>query len=424
MSKKLLHPPKGFRDFLPEEATKRRFVIEKMTKVFERFGFDPLETPALEYARILEGKYGEEERLIFKFQDRGGRDLALRYDQTVPLARVVAQYSNKLPTPFKRYQIQPAWRAEKPQAGRYREFMHCDFDIVGSSSPLADAEVIAIVNQVLQNLGFKKYLISFNDRRVLSDTIKKAGLKKELELPAIRILDKLEKLGEEEVIKKLEKQGAAKTKLENLMMLLGRRPFLPGKKKPEISLETIDAITNKLNSFSVPKNKVLYSPTLARGLDYYTGMIIEAAVEGYEAGSVGGGGRYDNLIGIFAGKKIPAVGFAFGLDRLIEAMDKLELFDQLKTSTKVLVTIFNQGLEDVSASLASELREQGINTELYLDPTDKLTKQVKYADKKQIPKVIILGPEEIENGTVSVKTLSSGDQQTIPLEQLPQFLQS
>jgi histidyl-tRNA synthetase len=420
MSKKTIRtkPPKGFRDFLPEEAVKRNFVIEKMISILEKFGFDPLETPALEYAKVLKGKYGEEERLIFKFQDRGGRELALRFDQTVPLARLMAQYKSKLTFPFKRYQIQPNWRAEKPQAGRFREFVQCDFDIVGTSSPLADAEIIAIVNAILETLGFKKYLILFNNRQVLTEMIKKSGIKGELELPTIRVLDKLEKIGEAEVISKLEKVGVPTTKIETLMQLLGRRPILPRKKKKEISLEPIDTITKNLKNFNVPRKRVLYTPTLARGLDYYTAMIIEAVIEGYEAGSVGGGGRYDNLIGQFSGKKIPAVGFSFGLDRLIEAMEVLNLFPAKKSASLVLVTVFNQELADVSAKLASELRNQGINSELYLDPTKKLDKQIKYADKKSIPYVLILGPDEVQNGTVTLKNMRTTLQESLPLSEL------
>lgn len=420
----ILQPPKGFRDFLPEEATKRRFVLERMIEVFQRFGFEPLETPALEYASVLEGKYGEEERLIFKFEDRGGRKLALRFDQTVPLARVIAQHGSKLPATFKRFQIQANWRAEKPQAGRFREFTQCDFDIIGTSSPLADTEIIAVTNAILENLGFKKYLILFNDRRVLSEMIKVSGINKDLELPTIRLLDKLEKLGEEEIIKELEKLSVAKTKIENLMQLLGRRPILPKKKKIEISLESIDAITINLKNFMIPQKRVLYTPTLARGLDYYTGMIIEAVIEGYEVGSVGGGGRYDNLIGTFANKKIPAVGFSFGLDRIIEAMNILNLFSDTVTATKVLVTVFSEELTDISANLTSELRQQGINSELFLNPSEKLNKQIKYADKKSIPFVVILGPDEVENAVATVKNLKTGQQETIPLDELPQFLQS
>ncbi len=421
--KTLLQPPKGFRDFLPQEAMKRGYVISAMIRTFELFGFQPLETPALEYASVLEGKYGEEEKLIFKFEDRGKRELALRFDQTIPTARVVAQYADQLPTPFKRYQIQPAWRAEKPQAGRFREFLQCDADIIGTDSPLADAEILALADKVLQVLGVKKYLILFNDRRVLSRMIKSSGIKAELELPIIRILDKLEKVGEEAVLTELENIGVASTKIEQLMTLLGKRPVLPGKKIQEVSLEEIESITRELKKFGVSSKKVLYTPTLARGLDYYTGLIFEVTINGYEVGSVCGGGRYDNLIGMYAGKSIPAVGFAFGIDRMIEALDLLNLFPVSKTQTKVLVTIFNQELANTSASLTTELRNQQINAELYLNPFEKLDKQIKYADKKSIPFVVIIGPDEAENNQVTIKNLDTEIQETIPQDQLLSRLQ-
>src|SRR3989344_962361 len=425
MAKKtaLLQPPKGFRDFLPQEASRRRQVLEKMIGVFERFAFEPLETPTLEYASVLEGKYGEEERLIFSFEDRGGRRLALRFDQTVPLARVIAQHSNELPMPFKRYQIQANWRAEKPQAGRFREFVQCDFDIIGTPSPLADAEILAVTNAVLSELGFKKFFILYNDRRVLTDMIKKCGIAKEQEEATIRILDKLEKIDEPSVIEELEKAGIAKTKIEALMSFIGRRPLLPGQKKSDISLDPINEVTSLLKSVAVPRTRVMYTPTLARGLNYYTGMIMEVAIDGYEAGSVGGGGRYDGLLGMFSGQSIPAVGFSFGLDRLIEAMQTLELFPPAQSGTRVLVTIFNEKLSAKSAEVANLLRDHGINTSLYLNPTEKLDKQIKYADKKSIPVVVIVGPQEAQSGSATVKYLKTGMQETVPLADLPQLLQ-
>jgi len=393
-----------------------------MTAVLERFGYDPLETPALEYTSILEGKYGQDEHLIFKFQDRGGREVALRYDQTVPLARVVAQHGLKLPMPFKRYQLQPAWRAEKPQAGRYREFLQCDFDIVGLSSPIADAEIIAVVDAILTNLGFTKFLILLNDRRVLESAIRESGITTSMTAPVTRVLDTLEKVGEEKVIAELTDKGIPQTKIETLMGLLGRRPLLPKKKQSDLSLEPIDAVMNHLKDFNVPQKHVFYTPTLARGLDYYTGMIIEATIEGYEVGSVGGGGRYDKLIGIFSGKQIPAVGFAFGIERLIEAMGKANLLPKETTTSRVLVTIFNENLIAPSTELANELRSLGINTEIYLDPKENLAHQIKYADKKGIPVVVIIGPDEAANGTVTVKDLRSGIQETISRSDLPHRL--
>lgn len=414
--------PKGFRDALPKEAMERSLITDKMAGVFRRFGFIPLETPAVEYASLLEGKYGEEERLIFKFEDRGGRMLALRFDQTVPLARVMAQYPGKLPEPFRRYQIQPNWRAEKPQAGRYREFTQCDFDIVGSGSPLADAEVVAVVVSVLEELGFRKYHLLFNDRRVLTEMIAKSGIKKDLEAPTVRILDKLEKIGEEEAVSELVGAGIAPTKIEVLMQLLGRRPVLPKSKIAEISLDSIDEITNNLKYFGVPRTKVLYTPTLARGLDYYTGMILEVVIEGYERGSVGGGGRYDGLLGMFSGKPAPAVGFSFGLERVHEAMQNLHLLPEKSQTTKVLVTVFGKELAGASIRVASLLRRSGINTELRLTTSEKLDKQVRYADKQGIPFIVIIGPDESKADSVTLKNLNSGQQDLVPLDALPERL--
>lgn len=423
-SKKIsLQPPKGFRDFLPEEAQKRQYVYKKMIEVLNKYGFEPMETPALEYASVLEGKYGEEEKMIFKFEDRGGRKLALRFDQTVPMARYISRFQHDITFPFKRYQIQTAWRAEKPQAGRYREFTQCDADIIGVQSSLADAETIAVFSGILQNLGFKNYYIHFNNRKVLFKIIRASEIKKDLDLTVIRILDKIDKLGEEKTIEELKKAGIARTKVENLMQLLGKRPLLPKKRKGEVNLEEIEEITSHFESFNIPKKKVIFSPTLARGLDYYTGLIFEALIEGYEAGSVGGGGRYDNLLKIFSGKKIPAVGFAFGIDRVIEAMMQYQLFPEFITSTKVLVTIFNPEFIEYSTKLVTELRKQGIIAELYLKPLDKLAKQVKFADKKVIPYVIILGPDERENNLVTLKTLKTGKQETIPLEKAIETIQ-
>lgn len=420
MAKKasLIQPPKGFRDYLPAEASQRRFVIERMIEILTRYGYQPLETPALEYAATLEGKYGEAEKLIFKFEDRGGREVALPYDLTVPLARVIAQHGQQLPTPFKRYQIQRSWRAEKPQAGRFREFTQCDFDVVGTSSTIADAEVIAVVNDILESLGFNKFHILFNDRRVLTQMIRESGVKKD-QVPAVtRILDKLEKFGEELVIVELTDAGIAKTKIESLMRLLGKRSLLPGEKRQEISLDPIDSVTRNLTLFNIPRKRVLYTPTLSRGLDYYTGMILEATVVGYEAGSVGGGGRYDNLIGIFSGKKIPAVGFSFGLERLIEAMDSQPASPVRPPRTQVLVTVMNEGLKLPSARLASTLRQQGIDAELYLDTSVKLDRQIRYAVRKGIHFVALLGPDELDSGSVTVKTLKTGEQETLPRDDL------
>ena len=386
---------KGFRDFLPLEAKKRQFVIDTLKKVFESYGFEPLETPALEYEEILMGKYGEDgDKLMYRFEDNGKRKVALRYDQTVPLARVVTRYQNELPMPFKRYQIQNVWRADNTQKGRYREFLQCDADIVGASSPLSDAETITAAVRSLEKLGFKNFKVLINDRKLLLNISTKA----------LTILDKLDKIGEENVRKELKEAGEPENLIDQA------RAF-----KASVNLTEIK---DKASKLGVSENLIEFKPTLVRGLNYYTGIIYEIEIEGYSAGSVCGGGRYDNLIGMFAGKQIPAVGFAFGFDRLMEAMEELKLFPTNLTTTRVLVTVFSKDLKDKSFEIAQMLRNKNINTEIWLDDDTKMEKQLKYADKKQIPYVVIIGPDEAKNDTVTVKNLATREQKTIPLGQL------
>ena len=385
---------KGFRDFLPIEARKRQYVIDTLKKVFESYGFEPLETPSLEYEEILLGKYGDEgDKLMYRFEDNGKRRVALRYDQTVPLARVVAQYQNELPMPFKRYQIQNVWRAENTQKGRYREFLQCDADIVGSSSPLSDVETIIVAAKSLEKLGFKNYKLRVGDRKLFQG----------IPQAAVTVIDKLKKIGEAKVITELKTKG-----------LDGKIFDKVKKSKPNADIEIILGILQEMGV----ADKVYFDPTLARGLDYYTGMIFEIEIEGYSAGSVCGGGRYDNLIGMFSGKNIPAVGFAFGFDRLIEAMEMLNLFPKDLQTTKVLVTVFSEELADNSMQVADELRSKGINTEIYLNAQDKMEKQLKYADRKQIPYVLIIGPDEAKNNTVTLKNLKTRKQATLKQKDL------
>lgn len=379
---------KGFRDFLPKEARKRQYVIDTLKKVFESYGFEPLETPALEYEEVLLGKYGEEgDKLMYRFEDNGKRRVALRYDQTVPLARVVAQYGNKLPMPFKRYQIQNVFRAENTQKGRYREFLQCDIDTVGANSSLADAEVIAVAAKSLEALGFTNYKILINDRSNFE------GISKQ----DIIALDKLKKIGKEEVSKLLSD------------------PSILDRIQTKQPTENIAIILSLLPKLGVEPLKCEFSPTLARGLDYYTSLIFEIEIEGYAAGSVCGGGRYDDLIGMFAGRNIPAVGFAFGFDRVMEAMEELNLFPQELTGTKVLVTVFSKELAKKSMEICSQLRSNNINCELYLDENAKLEKQLKYADQKQIPYVLVIGPEEAEKDVINLKDMKTREQKTLSI---------
>lgn len=411
---------KGFRDFLPIEARKRQYAINILKKVFESYGFEPLETPALEYEEILLGKYGEEsDKLMYRFEDNGKRKVALRYDQTVPLARVVSQYAprgaagqNELPMPFKRYQIQNVWRAENTQKGRFREFLQCDIDTVGTSSSLADAEIIEILITSFKTLGFKNIKILINDRENLKFKTNGIALAQDKNILAVRSVDKLKKIGKEGVLKELEGNGFTKQEAEEILKSIEQnRPT------PQLS-----KVFSLLKQLGISDANYEFSPTLARGLDYYTGLIFEAEAEECTTGSLGGGGRYDNLIGLFSGKEIPAVGFGFGFDRIIEAMGELNLFPADLQTTKVLVTVFSPELLNKSIEVCNTLYKNNINQELYVDPDAKIEKQLKYADKKQIPYVAIIGPDEAKNDTVTLRNMKTRKQENLPLSNLPQQL--
>lgn len=401
---------KGFRDFLPAEARKRQYVINTFRKVFESYGFEPLETPVLEYEETLAGKYGEEgEKLMYRFEDQGQRRVAMRYDQTVPTARVVAQYANILPLPFKRYQIQPVWRADKPQKGRYREFIQCDIDTIGVDSPLADAEIVAAIVTAYKALGFKNAKILVNDRAVFQN----------LSIDAIIVIDKLKKIGKEGVWQELVDKKLVGTLEEAkivLQELLDRQPTT-----------RLIEIFKALETFGIDQSNLEFSPTLARGLDYYTGLIFEIEIAEYPVGSVCGGGRYNNLIGMFAGRDIPAVGLAVGFDRTIEAMEALQLFpyDIAESVTQVLVTIFSDEFKEKSLELTSQLRGNNINAEIYLGELknkNPLEKQLKYADAKRIPFVAIIGPEESKKNVVTLRNMLTREQQEYTLNNILSLL--
>ncbi len=392
---------KGFRDFLPGEANARKFVLDKITETFRSFGFEPLETPALEYAEVLRGKYGEEEKLIYEFKTKGGDEVALRYDQTVPLARVMANYPD-LPKPFKRYQIQPVWRGENPQKGRYREFLQCDADVIGSSSPLCDAEILNLVLAIYQNLELD-VTIKINDRNNFEG----------LDNKYVSAIDKLEKIGESEVLAEMIGKGMAENEAKEALQQLQNKPLT----------ENLTQILAFLKQLGVDMNKIKYEPTLARGLDYYTGMIFETVAEG-STGSICSGGRWDKMIGNFSGQNLPAVGFGLGFDRTTEVLQTSGLIPNIISSAKVLITIFSPDLLKESIKIASQLRSANINTELWLDPESKLDKQLKYADQKGIPYIIIIGPDEAEKNLVVLKNLQSKFQETLSLDEVTSKLTS
>lgn len=379
---------KGFRDFLPQDTRKRQFVISKLKEAFELYGFEPLETPTLEYEDILLGKYGEEgDKLMYRFVDNGERNVALRYDQTVPLARVIAQHRNDISFPFKRYQIQNVFRADNTQRGRFREFLQCDIDTVGTDSVQADIEILQLISQAFKSLGFTSFSIFLNDRSIF-DGIPKEG---------IATIDKLKKIGKDGVISELQEKNIDPALFEQV---------------------TLANPTQRLQKILDNTENTIFDPTLARGLDYYTATIIEVEVEGYTAGSVGGGGRYDTLIGMFMNDNVPAVGFAFGFDRIIEAMEEMKLFPDDIGHKTALVTIFDPHHAEYSGKIVQTLRSKGIIAELYLDENAKMDKQLKYADKNNFTYAIIAGPEEIQNNTAVLKNLRARSQETLHTTEL------
>jgi histidyl-tRNA synthetase len=415
---------RGTRDFLPADVRKREYVIGIIKQVYESYGFEPLETPAFENLETLTGKYGEEGgQLMFKILKRGDKlheavgelkkdpntagssqqtvsrlsDLALRYDLTVPLARVVANYRNDLPKFFKRYQIQPVWRADRPARGRYREFYQCDVDAIGSSSVAVEAELISAACGVLGKLGFKDFIVRLNHRQLLSQMVADAGISNETE--ALVALDKLDKIGVDGVRKELIERGIFKTAADKFLALVG------GSSSNE-ELNEIVALCTGL--------PVRIDPTLARGLSYYTGAIIEINVPDL-AGSLAGGGRYDGLIGMFGKEQIPACGLSLGLERILVVMDERNMFPAEVAATSasdVMVTVSSDETLAESLKLANELRQKGLRVTLYPE-ADKFAKQLKYADQIKVPFVCVLGESEITEGTVTIKDMSSGEQKSI-----------
>ncbi len=394
---------KGFRDFLPAEKRARDFVVAKVVETFNQFGFDPMETPTLEYAALLLGKYGDEaDKLVYTFTDRGDRQVGLRYDQTVPTARVLAQYQNELPKYFRRYQIQNVFRADKPQKGRYREFTQCDIDIFGSTSYLADAEILACTYFSYSNVGFPKITLKLNHRQTLITALSPFATDKVSVLSIIQSIDKLDKMPKEAVISELSEKGLGLDQASAALTAIENTP----------SSDNLNQIIQAAIALGVPQESLVISPTLARGLDYYTGMIFEVILPDYASGSCGGGGRYDHLIHDLGGPSIPAVGIAFGFDRMVQAAMDLKLIPEILTGTQVMVSVFDSTTVAQSAKLTLQIRQAGINAELF-PGEGKLDKQFKYADQKHIPLVIVIGPEEIAKNTIVLKNMRTGTQTTV-----------
>ena len=407
---------RGMRDILPNALRQRRQVISTIQGIFESYGFSPLETPAVERIETLMGKYGEEgNQLVFKILARGegGKrgqcDLALRYDLTVPLARVVAM-NPQLNLPFKRYQIQPVWRADRPQKGRFREFYQCDVDVVGTDSRIAEAECIAVVHDSLVALGFESFKIRLNDRRILHAMVENIGaLEKEGEV--LVALDKLDKIGEEGVRTELQKRGLSAAQCDTLFgMLSGEN--IPGS---EDFLSELSQIQEWAYTMGVEAHRLDVDFTLARGLNYYTGPVFETVLTDANIGSVSGGGRYDGLIGMFSKRDVPAVGVSLGLERLITIMDERGMFDATGSDTCVWITVFNADLVSASLLAAESFRSAGISCGVSYKH-NKLAKQFREAHRQGAQWVVVIGPDDQDAGNVQLKNLSTGQQQSISLE--------
>jgi histidyl-tRNA synthetase len=398
---------KGFRDFLPAEKRARDFITQKIIGAVESFGFEPIQTPTLEYSSLLLGRYGQEaDKLVYTFADRGNRQVGLRYDQTVPTARVLAQYQNELPRVFRRYQIQNVFRADKPQKGRYREFTQCDFDIYGTSSPIADAEVIACIYQIFARIGFPNVTFNINDRKSLIELLTPFATAKIGVMSLIQSLDKLDKMPPEAVVAELTEKGLQHSAAVQMMDAV-KQTLIP------LDIANLMELTSNLG---VPTENIKFVPTLARGLDYYTGIIFEMTLPGFSFGSFGGGGRYDNLIKQLGGPSMPAIGVGLGFDRIVEAAMESKLIpDTILNPTQILVTVFDKQTVQTSAQWANKVRESGFLAELFPD-TAKLDKQFKYANHKNIPLVVVIGPEELAKQTVVIKDMRTGTQKAVNAE--------
>lgn len=450
--------PKGTRDFSPEEVVKRSYIFETIKSVFRKYGYQEIQTPTMENLETLTGKYGEEgDKLIFKVLNSGDywekaeskkqkaenfhfssksllpiiSEKALRYDLTVPFARYVVMHQNDISFPFKRFQIQPVWRADRPQKGRYREFYQCDADVVGSASLLNEAEFILIYDEALSKLGLKDFSIKINNRKILSGIAQIIG-KPELIVDMTVAIDKLDKIGFEGVTKELIERGFSSEDIDKLKPVI----LLEGSNESKIQslkdvlkhsetglkgiaeIESIFSFVAALSAGISLKATLELDITLARGLNYYTGAIFEVKTNEVAMGSIGGGGRYDDLTGMFGLKDLTGVGISFGADRIYDVLEELKLFpDDAEESTKILITNFDAEAEAYALPLVQQLRRDGIAAELY-PASAKLKKQMSYADSKRIPFVLLIGTEEIASGQLTLKDMKTGEQTRLSQSEL------
>ncbi|QDT32163.1 Histidine--tRNA ligase [Thalassoglobus polymorphus] len=436
MSNQLIKPQtlKGFRDSLPELMMAREHLMEIARKVYRSYGYSPIDTPALEYSEILLGKGSDEtDKQLFRFQDQGDRDVAMRFDLTVPFARFAAQHIGKLGTPFKRYHIGSVWRAEKPQKGRYREFIQCDFDTIGTDANASDIETLLVIHDLMEAIGFNKFAIRINHRQLLNGLLEKLGVL-EHSVGILRALDKLLKIGREKVIAEMvdavgitpeqaagvldfaQLEGSSEEILAQVEELLdGNEPGLLGVSK-------LRELFESCRTAGIADERIVLDVSIARGLDYYTGTIYETFLTDLPGiGSVCSGGRYDNLAGLFTKEKLPGVGASLGLDRLLAAMEELGLIDTATTPAQVFIAMFDQERLGDYLKVGRELRAAGIANEVY-PQARKVQKQFQYANRKGFRAVVIAGSDEFEKGVWTVKDLEKGEQAEVPAAELHSYL--
>jgi len=424
---------KGFRDYLPETMIPRRNIIETAARIYQSYGFVPIDTPALEYLEILTGKGSDEtDKQLYSFQDKGGRDLGMRFDLTVPLARFVSQHANELGMPFKRFHIATVWRGENTQAGRYREFMQCDFDTIGTLNISADIECTLVIYDLLRAIGFENFTIHLNNRKVLSGLLEKLGFA-EKTVPVLRALDKIAKIGYDAVKAEMgETAGLSPEQADevlklttlkgsNLEILEQIAAMVAGSEKGEEGVSDLRQVLQAASAVGITEKNLVLDVSIARGLDYYTGTIWETFLDDLPGfGSVCSGGRYDNLTGIFMNNPLPGIGASLGLDRLLTAMEQLGMLSDVKTAAEVFIPYFDKTQLPAYLQMAKTIRSAGVGVEIYPDPK-KLGAQLQYADRKGFRYAVIAGADELARGVCQVKNLAEKTQEEVKLDELVSF---
>lgn len=419
---------KGFRDYLPEVMMPREQLMETARRVYRSYGYSPIDTPALEYLEILTGKGSDEtDRQLYQFEDSGGRQVGMRFDLTVPLARFAAQHIGELGTPFKRYHIAQVWRGENPQAGRYREFMQCDFDIIGVKSVAADIETALVISDLMQAVGFEKFTVRLNNRQVLNGLLEKLELQSQ-SVAVLRALDKLAKIGPEKVAAELEQTAGASAaqcaevlKLadiggDNSQILDAIDQLIAGSEVGQQGAENLRQIMAGIRDAGADESRFQIDVSIARGLDYYTGAIFETFLNDLpKIGSVCSGGRYDNLAELYTKQELPGIGASLGLDRLLAAMEKLNMIEPVRTPAQIIIPWFDKEMLGSYLALAARLRNSGFGVEVYPD-NKKLGQQLKYADRRGFRAAIILGDRELAAQECQLKNLQSKESATISLQ--------